>query len=80
MQLNTNVLTDLLKTEYYILYGATYFKTIRKSTAVVMMTKLENSTAMALIEGKEKKIKHGLDIRQHKTHHFKPSKWNKHKI
>lgn len=55
MQLNTNVLTDLLKTEYYILYGATYFKTIRKSTAVVMMTKLENSTAMALIEGKEKK-------------------------
>lgn len=55
MQLNTNALTDLLRTDYNILYGATYFKTIRKSTAVVMMTKLENNTAMAFIEGKKNK-------------------------
>lgn len=47
----TNVLTDLLRTEYPILHGATYFKTTRKSTAVVMMTKLEKSTAMALTDG-----------------------------
>lgn len=72
VQLNTNVLTVMLRTECYILSGATYFKTIRKSTAVVMMTKLENSTAMALTEGKGKKP--GLDITQLKTHHFKPSK------
>lgn len=55
LTVNFNVVTDLLMTEYYILYGATYFKTTRKSTAVVMMTKLENSTAMALTEGEKQK-------------------------
>lgn len=54
----------MYKVSAFIPYGSTYFKTIRKSIAVVMMTKLENSTAMALKDGKNKT---GLEIKQHKT-------------
>lgn len=35
---------------------ATYFRTIRKSTAVVRMTKLENSTAIAWNKGEEQLV------------------------
>lgn len=46
-------LKHLLETQYSTLNRDTYFNTIRKSTAVVMMTKLEKSTAMAFTDGRE---------------------------
>lgn len=65
------------KVSAFILYGTTYFKTIRKSTAVVMMTKLEKSTAMALTDRNNTT---GLEVKQHKTQNIKPSKLHEHKI
>lgn len=61
----------MYKVSTFIPDGITYFKTIRKSTAVVMTTKLEKSTAMTL---KDVKNKTGLEIKQHKTQNIKPSK------